>query len=1211
MKRIFTLLSLFFFFATTYASIGDIVTNDTIINTCDSATVYYGPPSGTFDSLSYEFTGALTLTGDSTGSGTKFPQDTTFVLIIEWDTVGVATSIDSIDFWILVRDTALPNLTSVDTTVYLDANGKAGIDTSFVLTSVSDNCELDSVWMSVDTFVCGSLGDSTVWIYASDTTGNIDSVSALVHVLDTISPTITVSDTAVYYLDSMGNSPVSAGDLTTIALDNCTIDSTWLGTDSILCPTDTLASSWLFTVDLSGNKDSVMAYAIVRDTIYPIARAHDTTVYLDSAGNFQLTAAHLDSSSWDNDCLAVDSLWVSDTFFTCSNIGDTTVTLFVLDKWGLKDSTTATITIADSLAPIIVPVDTAIAYLNDTGRVVIDTSYVLESIYDNCGIDSVWIIDSIFTCDSIGYNDVWIYAEDIHGNRDSVISVLNVKDSLPPTIACQFNIYVVVDPASCDTVLTIQAPASTDGNCAGSTMSYILSGATIDTSAADVSSVTDTFGIGLTYITWTATDNDGNTASCIQEVSTYSSLIAVDDSVGTAEDTVLVFNPLGNDTDCDQDIDPTSMTIIDSANHGSTTIDLLTGEITYTPDTDFNGFDTLQYKVKDDRDFTDSAMVVITVTPVNDPPVVDNDSITTIEDTPYTGDLTDAGDYDPDGTGLIVTTAPVVSPAHGTILIAGDGVYTYTPGLNYNGSDLVVISVCDSGAPGSQCANDTLFITITPANDAPITFNDSISMDEDYNFVGDFTDGRAYDPDGTQLSVVTIPVSGPSHGTIFINASGAYTYTPTANFNGNDRVIVAICDQDQPSSSCSNDTLFITVNPVNDAPVLFNEAVTIPEDGTITTGHIINTNDVDPDGTVLTANTTPLVGPSHGSITILPNGNFTYTPVANYNGTDLVVVSVCDAGTPGTLCGSDSVKITVTPVNDDPYVDDAIDDVTIVVNGNSIIGLDGVFSDPDVGDELAYSATLQDGSALPSWITFDVSTQTFLVLSPTGISSLGTVTVKVMATDLAGRSAIDQFDVTVVQDYSIGGVVRTNEGEVDKSALIEQASGVGVPAPNVDMVLKEGSTTVQTVQTDVNGEYRFIGLAAKTYEVVVDLPYYTQDTTYFVILSEDNPIMDSFNFTIWTNHSLITDVEDIGNSFETKLYPNPTNGIVNISIEKAGFEMADVSVYSVVGEMIFSKKYAKNETIQFDMSGQVSGMYFVKLNIGGSLVVKKLILDRK
>ncbi|WP_300661409.1 Ig-like domain-containing protein, partial [Fluviicola sp.] len=291
---------------------------------------------------------------------------------------------------------------------------------------------------------------------------------------------------------------------------------------------------------------------------------------------------------------------------------------------------------------------------------------------------------------------------------------------------------------------------------------------------------------------------------------------------------------------------------------GTWTYDPATGIVTFDPAGNYNGTATHTYELCDPTSLCDQAIITFIVTPVNDPPVVDNETHTIPEDTQATGDLTDAGDSDPEGTALTANTTPVSGPTNGTIVINANGTYTYTPNANFNGTDQVVVSICDAGIPlPALCANDTIFITVTPVNDPPVVDNETHTIPEDTQATGDLTNAGDSDPDGTALTANTTPVSGPTNGTIVINADGTYTYTPNANFNGTDQVVVSICDAGTPLPAlCVNDTIFITVTPVNDPPVVDNETHTIPED-TQATGDLTNAGDSDPEGTALTANTTP------------------------------------------------------------------------------------------------------------------------------------------------------------------------------------------------------------------------------------------------------------------------------------------------------------------------------------------------------------------
>jgi gliding motility-associated-like protein len=176
--------------------------------------------------------------------------------------------------------------------------------------------------------------------------------------------------------------------------------------------------------------------------------------------------------------------------------------------------------------------------------------------------------------------------------------------------------------------------------------------------------------------------------------------------------------------------------------------------------------------------------------------------------------------------------------------------------------------------------------------------------------------------------VNTTPTSGPSNGTITINADGTYTYTPNANFNGNDQVVVQICDNGTPLPAiCVNDTIFITVNPINDGPVVDNETHVTPQQIPVS-GDLTNSGDTDIDGN-LVVNTTPLSGPTNGTITINSDGTYTYTPNAGFSGSDTVIVEICDDGTPlPAICVNDTIFITVDGCLTNPNLDCDGDGVT-------------------------------------------------------------------------------------------------------------------------------------------------------------------------------------------------------------------------------------------------------------------------------------------
>jgi gliding motility-associated-like protein len=508
---------------------------------------------------------------------------------------------------------------------------------------------------------------------------------------------------------------------------------------------------------------------------------------------------------------------------------------------------------------------------------------------------------------------------------------------------------------------------------------------------------------GTASINYTIQDNSGlasNSASLTVIVTPVNDAPnAVDDNASTNEDTAVLIDVTSNDTDTDGAINDASVTIVTNPTNGTVTVNPTTGEVTYTPNAGFNGTDSFTYSVCDNGTplpaQCDQATVTVTVNAVNDPPVVDNDSNTIAEDGgSATGDLTDTGDIDPDGTTLTVNTTPVDGPNNGTISINSDGTYSYTPNAGFNGQDTIVVSVCDNGTPlPAICVNDTLIITVTPINDAPNAVDDVASTNEDTPVVIDVTNNDT-DTDGSINDASVTIVTNPTNGTVTVNpTTGEVTYTPNAGFNGTDFFTYSVCDNGTPlPAQCDQATVTVTVNAVNDPPVVDNDSNTIAEDGGSATGDLTDTGDSDPDVTTLTVNTTPVDGPNNGSISINADGTYSYTPNAGFNGQDTIVFSVCDNGTPlPAICVNDTLIITVTPINDAP---NAVDD-NATTNEDTAVLIDVTSNDTDT-----------DGSINDASVT--------IVTNPTnGTVTVNPTTGEVTYTPNAGFNGTDSFTYSV------------------------------------------------------------------------------------------------------------------------------------------------------------------------------------------------------
>jgi large repetitive protein len=400
---------------------------------------------------------------------------------------------------------------------------------------------------------------------------------------------------------------------------------------------------------------------------------------------------------------------------------------------------------------------------------------------------------------------------------------------------------------------------------------------------------------GTDTITYTISDGNGGTSQATVTVTVApvnDPPVAKPDTATTNEDTPVTVAVLSNDTDIDGN--PLTVTVATAPN--GTVVINPDGTITYTPNANFNGTDTITYTISDGAGGFATSTVMVVVAPVNDAPVAVNDTATTNEDTPLKISPL-LNDSDVDGDPLTITAA---SSPNGTVTVNPDGTITYVPNPNFNGTDVITYTISD-GKGGTSTA--TITVTVAPVNDPPVAVNDTASTNEDTPVTVPVL-ANDTDLDGNPL---TVTAATAANGTVVINPDGTVTYTPNANFFGVDTITYTISDGQGGSSTA---TVTVTVASVNDVPVAGNDTATTPEDAPVTIPVLANDSDADGDPLVVTAASAP-----NGTVVINPDGTVTYRPNPNFNGTDTITYTISD-GRGGTTTAT--VTVTVTPVNDAP-----------------------------------------------------------------------------------------------------------------------------------------------------------------------------------------------------------------------------------------------------------------------------------------------------
>jgi VCBS repeat-containing protein len=283
-------------------------------------------------------------------------------------------------------------------------------------------------------------------------------------------------------------------------------------------------------------------------------------------------------------------------------------------------------------------------------------------------------------------------------------------------------------------------------------------------------------------------------------------------------------------------------------------------------------------------------------TAVNHPPEALDDDVTVSEggtiDTAAQGlpGLLE-NDYDPDGDTLAAGLIGDVT--HGTLNLAADGSFVYT----HDGSEVVADSFsyeANDGNGGSDVA--VVSITIVPANDPPTAVDDEYAV-----AAGTAIDTAASglpgvlendsEPDGHPLRATLM--DSVDHGTLDLNADGSFVYTHDGSDTASDSFTY---EADDGLGGVDSAVVNIAISRANSAPTAADDNYSVDVGGTLDTlvqdlPGVLD-NDADVDGDALTA--TLLTNPAHGTLTLSPDGSFTYTHDGSQNSADGFTYEVTD-----------------------------------------------------------------------------------------------------------------------------------------------------------------------------------------------------------------------------------------------------------------------------------------------------------------------------
>ncbi len=237
---------------------------------------------------------------------------------------------------------------------------------------------------------------------------------------------------------------------------------------------------------------------ILADIVDPVAEVQDINLYLDNTGNGSIVAADVDNGSSDN--VGITSMTVDKSAFTCADIGENTLVFTIEDAAGNSVTAGPKVTVIDTISPA-PTVQNITAYLNGAGTLSVTAADFDNGSTDNCGIASLAIDKTDFTCSDVGVNSLTFTVTDNSGNSKTAGTQLTVLDTISPSVVTQ-NITRYLDETGVINITANDIDNGSSDNC--SISSLVL----------DKTSFTNS-DLGANSVTLTVTDASGNSKTAV------------------------------------------------------------------------------------------------------------------------------------------------------------------------------------------------------------------------------------------------------------------------------------------------------------------------------------------------------------------------------------------------------------------------------------------------------------------------------------------------------------------------------------------------------------------------------------------------------------------------------------------------------------------------------------------------------------------------
>ncbi|EKL9959727.1 tandem-95 repeat protein, partial [Vibrio parahaemolyticus] len=634
----------------------------------------------------------------------------------------------------------------------------------------------------------------------------------------------------------------------------------------------------------------------------------------------------------------------------------------------------------------------------------------------------------------------------------------------------------------------------------------------------------------------TASDSDSLVVNRVNDAPTVENAIA-DQVLSEDFDTYTIdLNEVFKDTD-------SSLELSVSGNN-NIQISIVNGVATISPTADWNGSEALTFTATDPSGESVSQTVNFTVAPVVD---IEADSTNVVEDTPTIINV--LGNDTFEGKDKVVSLDAENGPKNGTVIVNNDGTVTYTPNDNYHGTDSFTYIVTSGGVSEST----TVSVDVTPVNDAPVAKDDIATTQEDTAVTIDVLPNDS-DVDGDKLSIESASVP-KEQGTVEV-VNGKLVFTPAENFNGHAEITYTVTDGQLTDEA----KVTVTVNPVNDAPIIKVDAVESITEDAVNTDTVVATLTVRDTDTSEDQLTVSLENNSNGYFVLVGDEvKLTQAGVDAVNNDELnlkdltISASVSDGVNP---TANDSDSLVVNRVNDAPTVENAIADQVLSEDFDAYtIDLNEVFKDSDSSLEFSVSGNNSIQISIVSGVATITPTAdwngketiTFTAKDPSGESVSQTVnfTVTPVADIVADKTTVVEDTPTIIKVLGND----TFEGD-DKVVSLDAENG----PKNGTVIVNNDGTVTYTPDDNYVGE--------DTFTYIVTSGGVSESTTVNVDVTpvNDAPV---------AKDDIATTQEDTAVTID--VMPNDTDVDGDtLSIQSASVPEAQGKVEIVEGKLVFT-----------------------------------------